>query len=376
MAIQVGNAFDDIQVDEYLAGGDHAGNSLHAKMQGVSIDSLPTYLESDDEQFREDSDDDDALSSTSVTTFDGFEDGYNDFCLSEGRGWQTSIAEYSWHGPYSPLHMTECVDGSSTVNSCGGVTASVSVANIRCFAPAVPRDEDVQDEWKGVTTVMLRNFPHKITQQMVLDDLIANEFDGTFDFLYVPIDAKTKLNRGYAFINFVNPGLAWKCKLCYDGGSTVPWIAESSRRLKVTPATFQGFEASHAHYTSSRIGREDPQSREPGPLFLSVPLRAEAITKLSAPRVPSQAETTSKLSAPRNVNPKKGGRRHSLIDAAARNQANKHVPGHVNSIRSGHSTTVQCGTVTSCRFCPHCGGPVRLHFKFCQLCGSSLALRS
>ena len=53
----------------------------------------------------------------------------------------------------------------------------------------------------GCTTVMLKNIPLKCSQRDLL--MIVNRvgFLGSFDYFYVPMVAKRKENRGYAFIN-------------------------------------------------------------------------------------------------------------------------------------------------------------------------------
>lgn len=59
------------------------------------------------------------------------------------------------------------------------------------------------------TTVMVKNIPNKYTIQL-LKDLIDKNHANSYDFLYLPIDFKNKCNMGYAFINFVEPGLIVK----------------------------------------------------------------------------------------------------------------------------------------------------------------------
>ena len=53
------------------------------------------------------------------------------------------------------------------------------------------------------TTVMIRNIPIKYTDEILNEAL--EEFHGKYDCLYMPYDYEKNGNKGYAFINFVNP---------------------------------------------------------------------------------------------------------------------------------------------------------------------------
>lgn len=52
------------------------------------------------------------------------------------------------------------------------------------------------------TTVMVRNIPNRYTREGLLEDI--QEFRGTFDFFYLPMDLSAHSNVGYAFINFAS----------------------------------------------------------------------------------------------------------------------------------------------------------------------------
>jgi len=54
------------------------------------------------------------------------------------------------------------------------------------------------------TTIMLRNIPLKYTINNLVDELNMH-FNGKYDFVNLPINQESKLNLGYAFINFNDP---------------------------------------------------------------------------------------------------------------------------------------------------------------------------
>jgi hypothetical protein len=201
--------------------------------------------------------------------------------------------------------------------------------------------------WNGTLTVMMRNLPNKYTQQMLLDEINANGFNGAFDFLYLPIDPETKANRGYAFINFVDEMQSWAFKMRYEGQQIGHF--NSGKVITVMPATLQGFEANHAHYASARVSRGDPSTR---PLFLRQPYQQQPYQQPIANR-----------QAPMPTQRRRRGRM-SLIDAAAQRAAQG---------GSGQANEVDNAGVTdgsSVFYCPYCGGKASKGFRFCQFCGS------
>jgi len=104
----------------------------------------------------------------------------------------------------------------------------------------------------GPTSMMMRNIPNNYTRAKVLDLLDKEGFGGTFDFFYLPIDLKKKFGLGYAFINFVDHGIAAAFRQHFDGFSN--WVATSGKVCQVTFSDrIQGLEAHVERYRNSAI---------------------------------------------------------------------------------------------------------------------------
>jgi len=266
-------------------------------------------------------------------------------------------------------------------------------------------------DWANTTTVMMRNIPNKYTQRMLLTEINHNGFLGTFDFLYLPIDPETTANRGYAFLNFIDPGFAWMFKVTYEGRKMNRF--NSNKVVQVMPATLQGFEANYAHYSSARVNRGDPAAR---PLFLREP------KGIPTEFVPGQARSRGGGRARRH-----GG--HSTLDQLAAQQATHDNSGlsanfdaHMFQTAAAQSVAIappwgfgggvddmkffgfdgsgfegdysngamsashppsqgppaapaKAGSTSASgvpKFCPYCGSPIQPGFQFCPNCGGSL----
>jgi hypothetical protein len=90
------------------------------------------------------------------------------------------------------------------------------------------------------TTLMIKNIPNRLSREQLLDVIQSEMPSGSFNFLYMPIDFKNRLNFGYAFINMTNDmyidlfNLTFnKKRLLYSGG----------KPLDVVIARVQGFNA-------------------------------------------------------------------------------------------------------------------------------------
>lgn len=215
--------------------------------------------------------------------------------------------------------------------------------------------ENPPPEWGNSTTVMMRNLPNKYTQSFLLSDINEAGFIGTFDFLYLPIDTETNANKGYAFVNFSEPGFAWMFKQGFEG-RRMPRF-NSVKVVFVSAATLQGFDANFAHYSTSRVNRGDPACR---PLFL---------------REPNPNVTMLKPIGRSGKRNGRGHRRSNLDQLTETQDLQRQLEVAVQAMlvtktqdeqQAQHSPRVQM------QFCPHCGSKSNPDFKFCPSCGSSL----
>ena len=93
------------------------------------------------------------------------------------------------------------------------------------------------------TTVMIRNIPIKYTDEILIEAL--NEFNGKYDCLYMPYDYEKNGNKGYAFINFVNP---LHILYFYEKFNGTKWAHfESSKICELNCAHFQGINEIQKH---------------------------------------------------------------------------------------------------------------------------------
>ncbi|XVE67038.1 hypothetical protein DITRI_Ditri08aG0128200 [Diplodiscus trichospermus] len=136
--------------------------------------------------------------------------------------------------------------------------------------PTIPLKSDGKE-----TTVMIRNIPNRYTREMLKDLLdqhcmLANREAGSrnacvdeepllsaFDFLYLPIDFVTKSNKGYAFVNFTNPGAARKF---FHAWHDKHWGCFKSNKIcEIYCAKLQGMEQLLKHFEMMEFPSQDFQ---------------------------------------------------------------------------------------------------------------------
>lgn len=104
------------------------------------------------------------------------------------------------------------------------------------------------------TTLMIKNIPNKYNQDMLLEAINEN-YDGLYDFFYLPIDFKNKCNVGYAFINFKDP---LSIPNFYKEFTNKRWKKFNSEKVcQINYARIQGKEAMVEHFKNSSLLFED-----------------------------------------------------------------------------------------------------------------------
>eukprot|EP00929_Paragymnodinium_shiwhaense_P001885 TRINITY_DN10208_c0_g1_i1.p1 TRINITY_DN10208_c0_g1~~TRINITY_DN10208_c0_g1_i1.p1 ORF type:complete len:603 (-),score=177.79 TRINITY_DN10208_c0_g1_i1:151-1959(-) len=112
-------------------------------------------------------------------------------------------------------------------------------------------------EWGNVVTLMVRNLPNAYTQLQLFDEINDCGFEGLFDFMYLLLDVNTGANKGYAFINFLEPEYALTFYKVFSNRKMS--LYASNKRTTISVAMLQGYEANRAHYADAPAAR---------PLFL------------------------------------------------------------------------------------------------------------
>lgn len=189
----------------------------------------------------------------------------------EGPGEALGVAGAGWHAP-GPRR--------GRGRQAGQVLSSPPAPKDYCHGQ-VPKRCDLAKEFECAaqqgppTTMMIRNIPNHYTQASMVRELEGLGFQGSYDFLYVPIDKGTMGSVGYCFVNFVTPEWASHCARTFDGR---PFSRQSrDKRGKVATvsvAHLQGLEANLRHYRNSAVAGVGQHGKHKGPMVIASLSRA------------------------------------------------------------------------------------------------------
>jgi hypothetical protein len=131
----------------------------------------------------------------------------------------------------------------------------------------------------GDTTMMLRNLPNEYTRSMLMSALDNYGFFGMYDFIYVPIDKCTHWNVGYAFVNFLEPEAAERCRTELAGQRLPSEDPRPDKVMQVNRAHVQGLEKNVEYYKRSAVMTSRYESHRP--LVIPGGIREEPPTEAS-----------------------------------------------------------------------------------------------
>jgi hypothetical protein len=204
--------------------------------------------------------------------------------------------------------------------------------------PSSTRTQNMPAEWANVCTVMMRNLPNRITEAQLISEIHGAGFRDTYDFMHMPLDPDTKVNRGYVFLNFTSPENAWKFRLHFEGRQISRF--NSSKIVAVVPAALQGY---NANQTNQVHFQTEEQAK-----FQRVRTRNETQSLIDLAK--SQLEQRQDAASSSGSGKQKSGQpRHE-------NRTEAHPP-------ATHSSAPM--------WCQFCGGARMPNFRFCKFCGEA-----
>jgi len=107
----------------------------------------------------------------------------------------------------------------------------------------------------GRTTVMLRNMPELYLSNDLTEMMDREGFVGLYDFVYMPMNFRTKASFGYAFVNLVTHEAAQRCHDKFQGFAH--WCVHTERVCEVTWSDMhQGLAAHIERYRNSPVMHE------------------------------------------------------------------------------------------------------------------------
>jgi hypothetical protein len=151
-----------------------------------------------------------------------------------------------FHAPQiAPMYM-------ASVAPCGSEFAQSEVGGVPSLTAVQAIAETPVAAQK--TTVMLRNFPNNYKRDSLIELLDIQGFSDQYDFVYLPLDYKSRAAIGYAFVNFTSHAAASRSFDVFNGFSA--WRGKSRKVCEVIwSETHQGLDANIELVRNSSMNR-------------------------------------------------------------------------------------------------------------------------
>jgi len=128
-------------------------------------------------------------------------------------------------------------------------------SHVHSWADENPLPVDGTELCEERTTVMFRNVPNDYTRDTLMKMLDEEGFEGKYNFIYLPVDFRSKSGFGYAFINLVDGKVAEEFKQTFNGFQK--WSMPSQKVAEVTWShPSQGLDVHVERYRNSPVMHE------------------------------------------------------------------------------------------------------------------------
>ena len=130
----------------------------------------------------------------------------------------------------------------------------------RILKAELNRDYEVM-QW---TTLMIKNVPNKFTQKDLLG-VINTQFRYQYNYVYLPIDLKTRQSVGFAFINMTHPLFVLDFYLEFNNlkWSDVDPECYSKKMCQIVYANVQGLPEIYSELQGKHIMQKNDKSIKP-----------------------------------------------------------------------------------------------------------------
>mmetsp|Transcript_74385 Transcript_74385/g.136134 ORF Transcript_74385/g.136134 Transcript_74385/m.136134 type:complete len:398 (-) Transcript_74385:56-1249(-) len=208
----------------------------------------------------------------------------------------------------------------------------------------------------GNITVMMRHIPCKYTQGKFMNELNNAGFEGSYDFLFLPLNHRNPGNRGFAFINFLSPQLAEEFYSYYHGQKLRHF--EATAPIAVMPADVQGFEESAERFYAWSLKKKQTGGE---PVFLK-PLKVN-VGEQGAHQGPTNARDSQSTNQKQKKKSNKSGNLAYNMPVQVEAPYQRSLMGCRLGLPPSSMVPLFCGTCGNMRIVGH---------NFCQYCGGFL----
>eukprot|EP00928_Gymnodinium_smaydae_P075277 TRINITY_DN58293_c0_g1_i1.p1 TRINITY_DN58293_c0_g1~~TRINITY_DN58293_c0_g1_i1.p1 ORF type:complete len:339 (+),score=37.68 TRINITY_DN58293_c0_g1_i1:66-1082(+) len=218
---------------------------------------------------------------------------------------------------------------------------------------------DVPPEWQGKSSVMIRNLAVYCTENYVDNMIKKAGFEGTYDYLYMPVTA-AGVSKGYAFVNFFEAHTAYRFKCLCEKRQM--GLAAPGATLNVRPANLQWYY--NRNSTSASAANVCGAN---APLSFQDSSRLKEKREEGVPGSPQKVILHGKSSSAVSLQKEQRLLQQGLSDRKSRHNTLSETVVQSATAKEGVDQAAH-----QRRYCHRCGVQVKDTHRFCLSCGTCL----